>query len=315
MTPAATAPPTLGIDFGGTNAKGVLVDAAGNVVAHESLPSHAGEPSRVAMVDLVRRLVTALSDRVGGARPERLGLAAPGLASTDGRRIAWLPADKLDIEGIDWTDALDWPTPVPVLNDAHAALLGEVWVGAARGARDAVLLTLGTGVGGAILCDGRLLRGAIGRAGHLGHTCLDVDGPPDMANTPGSIELAIGNVTIRERTHGRFDSTRALVEAAGAGDVEARAVWLRSVRALACTVASVVNAVDPSIVIIGGGIARAGADLFEPLTRELDRVEWRPHGHRVAVVPAALGEWAGALGAAWNAMNVGATPASPGATT
>ena len=152
----------------------------------------------------------------------------------------------------------------------------------------------------------------VGRAGHLGHTCLDVDGPPDMANTPGSIELAIGNLTIRERTHGRFDSTQALVGAAGAGDAEARAVWLRSVRALACTVASVVNTVDPSIVIIGGGIARAGADLFEPLARELDRVEWRPHGHRVAVVPAALGEWAGALGAAWNARNVGATPASPG---
>jgi glucokinase len=164
-----------------------------------------------------------------------------------------------------------------------------------------VLLTLGTGVGGAVLAEGRLLRGYLGRAGHLGHMCLDADGERDSLGIPGTLEEAIGNRTLPERSGGRFDSTEELVAAYVAGDAEAARVWLRSVFKLACAVTNIINAFDPEVFVIGGGVARAGRALFGPLAEYLEGMEWRPQGHRVPLVPAALGDAAGALGAARNA--------------
>ncbi|MCS7338170.1 MAG: ROK family protein, partial [Verrucomicrobiae bacterium] len=215
-----------------------------------------------------------------------------------GRGIEFQPGKLPGLERLDWTDVLDWPTPVPVLNDAHAALLGEAWQGAAAGCRHAILLTLGTGVGGAVLADGRLLTGAIGRAGHLGHVSIQDTPDRSIFGTPGSLEAAIGNYTVGARSGGRFATTEALVEAYAQGDSHAAAVWLASVRALARAITSFINIFDPEVVIIGGGIARSGPLLFEPLNRFLDEMEWRPGGHRVRILPAALGEWAGVYGAA-----------------
>ena len=134
---------------------------------------------------------------------------------------------------------------------------------------DVILLTLGTGVGGAILANGQLLRGKIGRAGHLGHVTVDPDGPADICRMPGSLEDAIGDCTIVSRTGGRFKTTKALVDAAAGGDAEARRIWRRSVRLLAIAIASFVNVIDPEIVVIGGGIAKSGPALFGPLRRDL----------------------------------------------
>jgi glucokinase len=213
-----------------------------------------------------------------------------------------MPGRLCGLEQLDWTTFLKHPRPVPVANDGQSALTGEAWTGAARGMRDAVLMTLGTGVGGAILSDGRIVRGHIGRAGHFAHTCLDPNGTPSIAGMPGALECAIGNYNIRERSEGRFESTHALLAACSAGDEFARAVWLRSIRALGCAIASFVNILDPEAVIIGGGIAQAGDALFGPLRAVMDEVEWRPGSHAVKILPAALGEWAGAIGAARNAM-------------
>ena len=209
------------------------------------------------------------------------------------------------IEGFDWGAFLE--REVPVLNDAHAALLGEVWQGAAKGAKDAILLTLGTGVGGAILSDGRLLKGSFGRAGHLGHVSVTEGVERSIFGTPGSLEAAIGNYTVGVRSNGRFSSTREIVEAHCAGDADATVIWEKSLRILARAITSFINILDPEIVIIGGGITKAGPILFEPLAIYLDEIEWRPAGRRVGIVPGALGEWAGAYGAAWNARNLSRT--------
>jgi glucokinase len=179
-----------------------------------------------------------------------------------------------------------------------------VWEGAAAGARNAILITLGTGVGGAIMCDGEILKGAIGRAGHIGHMTLDVDGAKDITGAPGTLEAMIGNYTIAQRSGGRFQSTHDLVAAAQRGDAKAKEAWERSVHQLGCAIVSMINIVDPEVVIIGGGIATAGAALFEPLKAVLDKHEWRPHGHRAKIVAATLGEFAGAIGAAYNAMQI-----------
>ncbi|HEY6122245.1 MAG TPA: ROK family protein, partial [Pyrinomonadaceae bacterium] len=189
------------------------------------------------------------------------------------------------------------------LNDAHAALLGEAWKGAARNYRYAVLLTLGTGVGGAILADGRLFKGCIGRAGHLGHISLNPDGPLDIVSTPGSLEDTIGNSTVKTRSNGRFTSTRQLVEAHLKGDQDATETWMRSLRSLAAGLTSIINAIDPEVIILGGGIAQAGPALFGPLSELMKRIEWKPKGHEVKIIPAALGDLAGPLGAIYNAMN------------
>ena len=281
----------IGIDLGGTQIKGVVVSDGGEVLRREL---------RATDAQSFAQAIRTLADELGRDLPA--GIAAPGLAARDGRSIVSMPGRLQGLEGLDWTTFLGRTEVVRVSNDGHAALAGEAWIGAARGLREALLLTLGTGVGGAILSEGRILRGHFGKAGHFAHTCLDPHGPPSIAGMPGALECAIGNFNIRERTAGRFDSTHALISAYRAGDAFAREVWLRSIRALACSIASFVNILDPEAVLLGGGIAQAGDALLEPLREELSRVEWRPCGHAVKLIPAALGEWAGAIGAAKNVL-------------
>lgn len=288
----------IGIDLGGTNVKAVAVAPDGAILRTDRFETEDGD--RPAWLTRVPEYIRRLESELGPARD--VGVASPGLAARDGRSIAWMQGRMAAVQGLDWTNHLRRSCPVPVANDAHAALLGETWLGAAKGATDAVLLTLGTGVGGAILCDGRLLKGHLGRAGHLGHISLDADGSRDIVNTPGSLEEAIGDCTLSKRSGGKFDDTKVLIEAAKAGDDRAKQIWLTSVKALAAGMVSIINAVDPEVIILGGGIAKAERALTDPLDSFLDQFEWRPTGKRVRLVQATLGDLAGALGAARNAM-------------
>ncbi|MGH7969422.1 MAG: ROK family protein [Limisphaerales bacterium] len=292
----------IGLDLGGTNVKGVAVTPQGRILAQWSTPTADG--GGTAWRENVRRVFERLQ-RIVRHRPSFVGIAAPGLPDRDGRSIACMPGRLAGLEGLVWQEYLCFPGPVPVLNDAQAAILGEVWRGAARRSKNVFLLTLGTGVGGAAIVDGRLLRGHIRRAGHLGHISLNPHGSADITGTPGSLEDAIGDATIHARSAGRFGSTRALVEASRRGDAEARRIWTESVRALAAGIASLANVLDPELVVLGGGIVKAGAALFRPLRRFLDEFEWRPAGAQVRIVAAKLGDRAGTLGAAWHAINPG----------
>jgi len=288
----------LGLDLGGTSVKAVMVTAGGATLGRFHEAFELAEP--LAFARAVRTVLERASAEFG--RPHRVGLSAPGIASKDGRSIAFMPGRFEGLEGLVWGEFLSRPEGVPVLNDAQSALLGEVWCGAAAGAVNAVLLTLGTGVGGAAMVDGRMLRGHVGKAGHLGHVSLDPDGARDICGTPGSLEDAIGNHNIGVRSGGRFATTHDLVRAHEQGDPFATALWMRSVRSLAAAVASLGNVLDPEVVIIGGGVARSGETLFRPLRALLDTWEWRAGGAGLKLVAASLGELAGAYGAAWNAL-------------
>jgi glucokinase len=289
----------ISIDLGGTNIKGLAVTAKGKVLARASASTQDGtEKWQRQVLHVVHKLEKTL-----GRRADWLGLAAPGLASTDQRAISYMPGRLPGLEGLNWAEYLGRPHPVPVLNDAHAALLGETWLGAARGTRNTILLTLGTGVGGAALVDGQLLRGHIGRAGHLGHVSLNPKGAPDITGTPGSLEDAIGDCTLARRSGGEFRSTAELVRAVRLRDPSAQRIWSDSIRALAAAIAGFINVLDPEVVVIGGGIAQAGPTLFRPLATHLAQFEWRPGGHKARIIAARLGDQAGAFGAAWKAMH------------
>ena len=288
---------SVGIDLGGTAIKVVAAGPDGNELSRHTQLTQDGVESIDDWVAHLRRILRGIEIEHGGA-PQRLGIAAPGLAAQDGNSIAFLPGKLQGLEGFHWGKALACEHPVTVMNDAHAALLGEVWTGRAQGKTDVILLTLGTGVGGAILSGGKLLRGHVGRAGHLGHMCMDPKGEPSIVGMPGAIEVLIGNYTVKDRSGGRFSSTYELVAAYEQGDSEAKRVWLTSIEALGCAVASYINMFDPELIVLAGGITRAGKSLLDPLSAELDRVEWRPGGFQVPVVISELGAWAGALGMA-----------------
>ncbi|PYJ03865.1 MAG: ROK family protein [Verrucomicrobia bacterium] len=300
-----TAPSAIvGLDIGGTNLKALAFTADGAKLAEESIAT--GDDGSCAWLERARKVVGDVRARcVAGAW---VGVAAPGLPARDGRAIAFMPGRLPGLEGLNWQQWLGLDTPVSVFNDAQAALLGEAWLGAAKGEANVILLTLGTGVGGAAMVDGRVLRGHLGRAGHLGHVSLNPEGPRDIVNTPGSLEDAIGEHSLPARSHGRFSSTRQLVAAFREGSQEAAEVWLRSVRALAAAIAGFINILDPKLIVIGGGIADADDSLFGPLTDALDQVEWRPGGARVRLVKAVLGHNAGATGAAYGAKLFAAEP-------
>jgi glucokinase len=204
------------------------------------------------------------------------------------------------LEHFIWKDFLQ--KPAYVLNDAVAAMMAEAKFGAAKDKKHVVMLTLGTGVGGAILIDGKPYQGAFSKAGHIGHMVIDNEGERDVTGMPGSLEDCIGNCTILKRTQGRFASTRQLLHAYRSGDKFAQEIWLRSVRQLALGLASITNILSPETIVLGGGITEAGKDLFDPLHEYMDQYEWRAGGNKVEIVKATFGDLAGAIGAACFAM-------------
>ena len=289
----------IGIDLGGSSVKAVAITTQGEILQRANQDFDVGEHFNWA--ETIKEVFDRLQKEQGTAA-SCFGLAAPGLASRDHLCIAFMRGRLHGPEELNWTEYLGAKRKVPVLNDAHAALLGEAWLGAAKGMTDIIMLTLGTGVGGAAIVDGHLLQGQIGRAGHLGHNCLNMDAPVDVTGIPGSIEYFIGNYNVQERTYGRFPTTHALVDAFSRGDPYAAQIWMNSIRALAATISTYVNVLDPEAVIIGGGVARAGKALFDPLEQALRPIEWKPGGHQVKLIPAQLGEFAGAIGSARNAL-------------
>jgi glucokinase len=200
------------------------------------------------------------------------------------------------LENFEWSGFLG--TKTFVLNDAISAIMAEARYGAAKNKKNVVMLTLGTGVGGAILIDGKPYQGSFNKAGHIGHMVVDSDGEPDIIGIPGSLEDAIGNCTIEKRTAGKFTSTHDLLLASRNGDEFASEIWHTSVKKLAIALASLTNILSPEMIILGGGITEAGKDLFGTLENLMAKYEWRTGGNKTEIVKAGYGELSGAVGAA-----------------
>jgi glucokinase len=283
----------IGIDLGGTRIKGVVVNAAGEVLHQTYTPTNDGEGE--IWKQAIAETVQILKEKTK-ATQFIVGISAPGLPNKRNTAIAFMPGRLAGLENFDWQSFLR--CPVAVLNDGVAALVAEAKSGAAQNSTNAVMVTLGTGVGGALLINKQPYQGSFQKAGHIGHIVVDSNGEPDVTGMPGSLEDCIGNCTIEKRTAGKFSSTHELLQAYRLGDAFAKEIWLTSVRKLAVALASVSNLISPDTIIVGGGIAEANEDLFTPLNHWFDAFEWQPGGIRPTIVKAQHGDLAGAIGAA-----------------
>ncbi|QHW00341.1 ROK family protein [Spirosoma endbachense] len=290
----------IGIDLGGTRIKGVLIDSATGVILHQLIsptgdgPTGDSESSnwKQAIADTALSLNQQTNESIRG-----IGLSAPGLPTPDNTAIACMPGRLKGLEGFDWSAYLG--KPVRVLNDAHAALMAEARFGALKNVQHGLMLTLGTGVGGGLLLNGHLYQGFFQMAGHLGHITVNADSVhPDITNIPGSLEDAIGNVTVGRRSFGRYKTTHELVDGYRQGEPLATQVWLTSIRQLAVSLASLANAFSPEIIVLGGGIMQADRALLDPLRTFFDLFEWRPADKKTTLRKAYYEDWAGAIGAA-----------------
>jgi glucokinase len=301
----------IGVDLGGTKVLAGAVARDGRVLARARRV--VGGLGRDAVLELVAEAVREAAAG-GDAAPARGGhlppvaIGIPGFLDADGsvRRCVHLP-----IEGLRFADALGELLRAPVLvdNDANCAGVAEARLGAGRGHASMLLLTVGTGIGGAIVRDGALERGATGAAGEFGHMPVDLDGPVCTCGSRGCLEtLASGPALVAAAlAHGWSDaepvSGALITEHALRGESVALAAAAQVGRALGAGVAGLVNAFDPDVVVVGGGVLGLGDLLLEPA-----RIEARARalaGDRVRIEPAALGEEAGMVGAgllAWDGV-------------
>jgi glucokinase len=295
LTVAATSEPVLAIDVGGTRMKGAVVDVAGRELHACSRPTpHADGPAGV--VDAVVAFAADLTAHAGGVAAA--GIVVPGIVDED-RGTAVLSAN------LGWRDLpmrrlLEARLGVPLAfgQDVRAGGLAEVRMGAARGARDALFVPIGTGIGAAVVLDGRPVTGS-GFAGEIGHLVVDAGGAPCGCGLHGCLETVASAPAVARRyaaRTGRATSVPEIAAAAGRGDDPAAvAVWAEAVDALATVLATCATLLGPEIVVVGGGLAESGALLLDPLRAALD--ERLSFQRRPRVVRAALGDRAGALGA------------------
>ena len=218
----------IGIDIGGSRVKGVAIDAEGNVLCrfYADIDHNDGVTWKKAVADTINELLQKL-----GMNTTVIGISAPGLPDDNNTSISFMPGRIPGLENFVWKDFLKHP--VYVLNDAVAAMIAEAKFGAAKKRKHVVMLTLGTGVGGAILIDGKPYQGAFHKAGHMGHMVINDEGECDVTGMPGSLEECIGNCSIHKRSKGKFSSTREMLLAYRNGDAFAKEIWLKSVRQLA----------------------------------------------------------------------------------
>lgn len=288
---------SIGIDLGGTRIKGVAVDATGTILHQTYTPTNDGEGE--VWKGAIKKTVGDLKHKLNTDKIT-VGISAPGLPDKENTTIAFMPGRLDGLENFNWSEYLQ--SPVWVLNDGVAALVAEAKTGAAKESTNAILVTLGTGVGGALLINKQPYQGSFNKAGHIGHMVIDSNDDCDVTGMPGSLEECIGNCSIEKRTKGKFTSTQDVLNAYKNGDEFATNIWLTSVRKLAIGLASVSNFISPDTIIVGGGIAEANEELFIPLNKWFDEFEWQPGGIRPQIVKAVHGDLAGAIGAACFAM-------------
>ncbi len=303
----------IGVDVGGSKVLAAVVSSAGEVVRSVRTVT----PGRLVDAAVVEEaVVDAVLDVAGGEPVAAVGVAAAGFVDRERERVVFAPHLPWRGEPVRSRLAERWGVPVALDNDANCAAHAETVYGAAQGASSAVVLTLGTGIGGALVVDGHVLRGWNGMAGEFGHMQVVPDGEPCECGRRGCWEqYASGNALVRfARTRIGHEPSMLIdlcggdparltgfdvTAAAGDGDLVARHAFESVGDWLGVGLANLVAALDPERVVVGGGVAAAGSRLLDPARVALER-SLVGGGHRAvpALVGATLGPEAGAIGAA-----------------
>jgi len=302
----------FGVDVGGTGIKmgAIMASDPPRVLDTDLLLQEVDRPVGKTVAMVASRLKD-LARSVGWDQADGIGIGSAGLIESAKGRIAFspnLPAWAGTMLGELFTKELDLPARVD--NDVNAFALAEWRWGAGERAKNAVFLTIGTGVGGAFVSDGRLIRGANGFAGEPGHMTLVFDGVPCPCGNRGCVERYVGSQGIMDaaRQHPEFSqdplseldpiSPEDLSRAAREGSHVAREVLTATGEKLGALLVSLVNVFNPDRVVLGGGIAQAGTLLLDPAREHLMKRSLVARHAPSKVLPAALGEHAGVLGAA-----------------
>jgi len=312
----------IGVDIGGTNIVVAAVPFEGGAAAAvRSLPTESEQGadavvSRVA--DMVSETVRELREEHGVSRDEiaGVGIGSPGpLDRASGvvvntPNLGWrdLPLRDMVSKAVGFTATLD--------NDANCATFGEWWLGAGRDYQNLVGITLGTGIGGGIILGGELIHGASDSAGEIGHTTIDFTGRKCKCGNYGCLEAYCSGPNIAARARegieagaesvlvtlvgGDLDRITAatVYEAAVLEDRYANEVMAETAKILAAGIANLINILNPEAVVIAGGVTRAGEHLFAPLRAEVRRRAFRTAADACVILPSALQETAGVVGAA-----------------
>ena len=291
MTTNLAAPQVIGIDLGGTAIKLGRFDQAGQCLQSLTVPTP--QPPQPAVV--LDAIVAAIAQLDPQNHCRAIGLGTPGPADAAGRvaRVA-INLGWKDVPLADWLEAKTGK-PTVLANDANCAGLGEAWLGAGRQFHDLILLTLGTGVGGAVVMNGKLFVGRHGTAGELGLITLDLQGNPCNSGNRGSLEQHVSVQAIRRRTGLEPEQ---LGQLAAAGNEEAIAFWHTYGCELAAGLASLIYILTPAAVIIGGGISASFEWFYPSLLSELEIRVLASSREGLQILPAELGNQAGIVGAA-----------------
>jgi len=303
----AVEPLAIGVDIGGTGMKAAIVGLSGELIESFHEPS----PRTIsALRDFVSSVVKRVQAPVRG-----IGVGCKGIIDANSTRVKSSPGDMHFLEGQLLSEVIGaGDLPVCAENDARVALIGEVLWGAARGRRNVVMLTLGTGVGGAVLVDGVILHGANGAAGHLGHTTIDPQGGLCICGNYGCLETHFSSRAIESdywahihraapaklsiSSTGEVPNPEAILRAAADGDECARYVVDRALEYLAAAVVSFLHTFDPEIFILGGNIAAAGPQLIAPIQHKIARRTRTLLGREVPIVFQKIVGYGGVAGAA-----------------
>jgi glucokinase len=291
----------IGVDLGGTKIAAGVVDRSGAIVSRLEVPTP---------TDSERALVAVLEDAVGSLVDgvSAIGLGVPSTVDQNTGRAVLSVNVPLQDEPLRDLMSNRFGLPCGIDNDGNAAAIAEWQVGAGRGTRHMIMLTLGTGVGGGLILDGKPYRGAVGAAGELGHIVIEHDGRPCPGNCTGRghIEAYATGVAAggdSAKAFGAGSDARDLIERADAGDERALEILREIGRRLGSALGSLVNIFNPEAIVIGGGWGEAADEyLLEPAREVMLREALSPGRELVRLLPAELGPDAGLVGAGFVAF-------------
>ncbi len=308
---------TIGLDLGGTNIKAGLADAAGRLVRKRSIPTQGSQGYRHVLERLAQAArELAAEHNASDGEIGAIGLGSPGPLSIETGVVHGAP-NLPGWENVPVRDDLSRLARLPVVldNDANLYALGEHTGGAGRGLRDLVMLTLGTGIGGGVILDGKLYRGRFGNAGEIGHVIATPGGRECPCGQRGCLERYASASAVRERFEealqrgepsvlrpvrhdGEPIDARDVADAAARGDALAQRVWSDACEHLATACVNLQHLLNVECVILGGGMSASGAALLDPVRARVAALTWRVADDVPRIELAALGDDAGILGAA-----------------